>query len=534
MDKIDESQVVEFGEEAIAQEERNLLKSSRQKTAMVELPESVDNMTDSRTAKYFPPIVKQLGGACAAYSTTYYIMTYMLAMERGYDVKNDCSKILSPRFIYNLKNGGKDEGMVGTEAFRVALNYGCPFISDFPLSGTNQYTELPTTERVWRNALSNKMKESGVGSIGEFKDKTVITNNKDSNLECIKTYLANGYVLKISTYFNSWRWKKQEGTQEAVCVAVSGREGAHGMTVVGYDDSIWVDINGNGTKDAGELGAFKIVNTHGATWNGKGWAWFAYDAINEVSAVPGAPVYQERGKGWWSNAFYWITAYKAYEPILTARFKVQTNARKDITIKLAYSELPAASGTSVEIPCNVFADSGSFSIDGTKGNSEAVVVLDYTKALKKAELSTAGLSRWYLLLGQGEATFSDISVKDEVTGKSYSLTYLKSADNYDFWKEDIRLPRIFSGKKQWKISFNWPLNVDTVTPDSIYVQDSQERRADVELIAGTDRKSVTIKAPEEGYMPGIPYTVTVSKKLRTEGGNALPDIYTYQFVTKEQ
>lgn len=221
----DESQAVELGEEAIEQGEKSLLKSRQQQTAMAELPESVDNMIDPRTAKYFPPIVRQIGGSCSAYSTTYYIMTYMQAMARDYDVKNDSSKILSPRFTYNLKNEGKSQGIWMWESFEVALNHGCPFVTDFPLSGTNQYTELPTTERVWRNALSNKMKESGYGSIGGSADVTAITNNKDSDLECIKTYLANGYIVTMATYFNSWEWKKQAGTQNEVCVAVNGDKG---------------------------------------------------------------------------------------------------------------------------------------------------------------------------------------------------------------------------------------------------------------------------------------------------------------------
>lgn len=35
------------------------------------------------------------------------------------------------------------------------------------------------------------------------------------------------------------------------------------MTLVGYNDNIWVDINGNGIVDNGEKGAFKIANSWG-------------------------------------------------------------------------------------------------------------------------------------------------------------------------------------------------------------------------------------------------------------------------------
>ena len=67
----------------------------------------------------------------------------------------------------------------------------------------------------------------------------------------------------------------------------------HAMTIVGYDDNVWCDINNNGVKDISELGAFKIANSYGkGDDNGTdgyvndGFIWIAYDALNSNTKVP--------------------------------------------------------------------------------------------------------------------------------------------------------------------------------------------------------------------------------------------------------
>ena len=61
------------------------------------------------------------------------------------------------------------------------------------------------------------------------------------------------------------------------------------MTVVGYNDDIWVDINSNGFVDPGEKGAFRIANSWGTGWGEGGFCWMSYDALKNPSAVSGGP-----------------------------------------------------------------------------------------------------------------------------------------------------------------------------------------------------------------------------------------------------
>ena len=61
------------------------------------------------------------------------------------------------------------------------------------------------------------------------------------------------------------------------------------MTIVGYNDAIWTDVNGNAVVDPGEKGAFKIANSWGSTWQDNGFIWLAYDALGGFRRFPTDP-----------------------------------------------------------------------------------------------------------------------------------------------------------------------------------------------------------------------------------------------------
>lgn len=66
--------------------------------------------------------------------------------------------------------------------------------------------------------------------------------------------------------------------------------GSHAIAIVGYDNNVECDVNDNGTIEACEKGAFKIVNSWGKQFNSygisstDGFYWVMYDALNKTSA----------------------------------------------------------------------------------------------------------------------------------------------------------------------------------------------------------------------------------------------------------
>ncbi|MGN1202546.1 MAG: hypothetical protein ACI4RF_04570, partial [Eubacterium sp.] len=81
--------------------------------SFAQLPQSVD----LSTSPCFPPIGSQgENGSCVAWATTYYQYTYEVNKLNGVtSIEN--REIYSPYFVYNLTNGGYDNGISENDAY---------------------------------------------------------------------------------------------------------------------------------------------------------------------------------------------------------------------------------------------------------------------------------------------------------------------------------------------------------------------------------------------------------------------------------
>lgn len=129
-----------------------------------------------------------------------------------------------------------------------------------------------------------------------------------------------------------------EGTPEAGKSIITRWQSdpVHGMTIVGYNDSIRFDLNndgkftndiditGDGRIDARdwEIGGFKIANSYGLWWTEDGFVYALYRSF--------ALNYEDGGI--WNNRVYVVEADTAYRPLLALRVKLNYNARNKIRI----------------------------------------------------------------------------------------------------------------------------------------------------------------------------------------------------------
>lgn len=319
--------------------------------AVESLPSAVDNSTMAN----FPEVRTQ-GDilSCASFSTTYYVGTHMTGMARGWtNVNGDNTRKFSPKWSYNFTNGGENVGTWFTSVFDVLLKLGAPTWADFPYSGTvfsPNYREWSRDAALWRSAVSNRFSQVG----------RVQNVDTDAGLAQVKALLNNGYLLLYATNIDGWQLStfSNDPTTSAdnafagvkVCsVAKTGTSG-HAMTIVGYNDNLWVDINKNGIVDAGEKGALKIVNSWGTSWgvggvnaSSDGFAWIAYDALRLISAVAGGDNANRAGSGnpyltaFWGNEVYWITARPSYTPTILGQFTLTHAKRDQLWIRLGRS-----------------------------------------------------------------------------------------------------------------------------------------------------------------------------------------------------
>lgn len=249
------------------------------------LPQQVD----LSTSPCFPPIGYQGNfGSCVAWATTYYQYSYEVnKLNNVTDIADQ--EIYSPYFVYNLNNGGRDQGIHEYQAYKTLENLGCLKLKDF---NRDSY-------RVWPKVDTNDMRENLIEALKTRlvgNDKVSIPNNRNisspSNLTAnniplsnVKSLLNDGKVLVVGTkgYFNS-----AESDGECIayrCYSETGESG-HELTVVGYDNNLSYDVNGNGKIEPCEKGAFKVANSWGEHFNqngifsNNGYFWVMYDALN--------------------------------------------------------------------------------------------------------------------------------------------------------------------------------------------------------------------------------------------------------------
>lgn len=255
------------------------------------LPESVDNSQ----SEYFPEIGSQGSiGSCVAWAQSYYQFTYTMNKNRG--VATTTENTFSPKFTYNIANGGRDVGSFSSDVYDIMKKQGNVPITLVPYD--NDYLSWSPVKEIWRESIRYRIKDYQYFEEVGTKD-TQITSPDDDDLTVIKTALSNGDVLTYSTYISDWKSinlktnfaapenSKYEG--ETAIKNQAGYTGSHRMTLVGYNDNIWVDVNENNTVDDGEMGAFKIANSWGDNYANDGFAWVAYDALNIETSVSGGP-----------------------------------------------------------------------------------------------------------------------------------------------------------------------------------------------------------------------------------------------------
>jgi hypothetical protein len=134
-----------------------------------------------------------------------------------------------------------------------------------------------------------------------------------------------------------------EGTPQAGKKVIVGfcPEALHGMTVVGWNDSICFDYNGDtrytndeditgdGVVDMQdwEIGGLRFANSYGNLWADSGYCYMMYRTL----AAP-----QDEG-GIWNNAVHVLMTKASYQPLLTMKVKLKHNARNMIRVRAGVS-----------------------------------------------------------------------------------------------------------------------------------------------------------------------------------------------------
>lgn len=360
-----------FGDEAIT------ASSPDEETVPQEAEIGSPQVVDNSLLNAFPPVRSQGSiGSCTTWATTYYQFTYETAVARGWNAKTGGNAyIFSPKFTYTQINGGANVGTSFSSAYNIEDKNGGMAWANFPYDADYRAWNLNPDH--WREAT--KYRPENRGSIWNSDAATLIA--------AMKQQLANGHLLVFATYINSWQFgtvaddpattEDDAFKNQHIAKYENGYNGGHAMTVVGYNDHIWVDLNENGTVEPQEKGAFKIANSWGASWRNSGFAWMAYDAVYATTQVPNFNPANKHSIFWWGDMYY-HSVPASYTPLILAKFTVNTAKRNQMTITLGLGNPGAATPASSWYPGALTGDGGAYAFNGTTTAIDGTFVLDYS------------------------------------------------------------------------------------------------------------------------------------------------------------
>ncbi|PID26338.1 MAG: hypothetical protein CR982_10835, partial [Candidatus Cloacimonadota bacterium] len=272
-------------------------------SAALSLPEEVYN----DELIYFPPIFYQQGGSCVQAAEIGYVFTYEMNRLRNvaagiWDSANIRENLYHHLYTYNFLNQGNSSmPTFYTSGFSIIKENGCPMynIYDDPaLYSENKFKYWMTDFNKYVSGMRNRITEY----------YNIYFDYNYSSLETIKHWIADhnsingsqtGGLAVISVNIGGWNTNNvlpagtpHEGEKLITQLGTTAGTG-HALTIVGYDDNVKYDFNGDGlyTTDIDitgdnvinlldrEIGAFKIANSWGKDWKNQGFIWLPYRAM---------------------------------------------------------------------------------------------------------------------------------------------------------------------------------------------------------------------------------------------------------------
>lgn len=537
-------EVAELGEEmvyAMPGEEINLMSASNDSW--------LDEAVDVSKAATFPPIGNQGDFAsCLTWTLCYYQLTNNNCVVNGLRAKTEFGEaipenIMAPGFIFTLLNGGRNSGANFEYGLNAIMSFGCPDISHYELEITNESLKKWCTDTsVWYNAIYNRPAKFSFDEIST----SGIVNAKSDCVKNIKKIISNGYVVSFGTVAKAFEFTGNPINGEYACRYMNSQKieenEGHAMTVVGYDDNYWVDVNGNQKEDPGEIGAFKIANSWGfdSAQYPQGYAWIAYDALGDVSGVANAPTNRIGAMG---QYYYFIEPQKNYAPLLVAELELTAMYRDNVGIEFKVSDIDnnlaatnPVSYNGMNMPfyfATYYKTSGNVNFSGLENQQETVKIpFDLTPLIKMTyknkEISpTKDLKVSVYVYDESSGMFTVmlgyVKILEPITGKK--VTCLDASDivaggDGAYKCVDFEITPIvsFDNQKSVVIIFNSNIckesvegNIDVITPDGEIICPKYE-------VAG---KEIILFAPSGGYDYDSKYEIHISENINSIGGNGL-------------
>lgn len=236
----------------------------------------------------------------------------------------------SPNFTYNFMNHGYGWGVSYFNSFEAIKMCGNPNLADygglFNIGGLGWKSGYQLYENAMRNRIT---------------DVYAIDVSTPQGVETLKYWLLDhldgSQYGGVANFYFGFHWSGSLPPESPdtgwPIIIESSPDATHALTIIGYNDSVRFDVNGDGQftnhidinhdqkvdmKDW-EIGAFKYINS---TLNNDGRGYIMYRTLAHESGYGGI----------WNQQVHVLKVDAEYEPIANIRLKLNHNSREKIKI----------------------------------------------------------------------------------------------------------------------------------------------------------------------------------------------------------
>jgi hypothetical protein len=298
------------------------------------LPPVVDNST----LAFLRPVFMQVGASCGQAALIGYNFTYEMAYKRHQPAQYPMTQYPT-HFAWNFQNGG--DGWYGVSYFHsIEILRKCGTMNSYDYGGFyDDGIRWINGYDLYYNGMYNRVK-------GVFGIKT----NTEEGILALKHWLydhmGEGDFGGVASYYANTPWNANflnDTTPEGGKYVMTAwfPLASHAMTIVGYNDSIrWdyngdgqytndIDLNGDGIIDPRdwEIGGVKFVNSHGMAQD-SGFCYMMYKCLAETF---------ENG-GIWNQEVHILDIDENYQPLITYKVTLTHNYRGRLKVLAGVSQ----------------------------------------------------------------------------------------------------------------------------------------------------------------------------------------------------
>lgn len=379
-------------------------------------------VVDNSLLPWFRPVFQQESSECGQASSIGYAFTYEIDFSRNLPA-NISTNQYTPFFAYNFINTGSgDVGVSSFETYEVLKHAGCPTVNQYGGMGYGGPTRWMHGYQYYYNAMKNRI--SGVYKIQVNTTEGIQTlknwlydHGNGSSSGGVATFYATGLSI------NFFPTDVPEAGKNVI--TWWGNSANHSMTIVGYNDSIrWdyngdglytnnIDLNSDGLIDPRdwEIGGFKLANSYGNDWADQGFSYLMTKSLADNYGYGGI----------WSNTVIVISVRENYEPQLTAKVNLSYGCRNKLRIMAGVSSNTSSTEPDFILHFPVFDFQGGCKPMQGQDTSETIEIgLDLNPLLNYTEPGQP--AKYFLLIQENdpdstnEGTINSFSIIDYTNG----------------------------------------------------------------------------------------------------------------------